>query len=1039
MSISRKIIDLAPIVLLIFCLFLLLPYCPFFNQPSAGLDPSYHIANHLAHQFHLVYGRDFVFTYGPLGILYSRYPIAISLGVYLLFDLYLLVSALFVLKAIFKVHFGPGALLYLVIALILNIGVSQPDHWYMLFLLFYVLAFIRGPFQLFPVFQAALLSLLCFYCKLNLGIVAMLVFLVGITYAVMVRRTSIRTYALILLGYLLFIWLSAMALNVYLPGYIRGSLHLIDAYNDAMSLDGDQMGRYLIAALIVMAVFVLILGYRIQAVIRRKERGKLSGELLTGGIGALLVFVFFKSAFVREDAVHAEQFFVAVVPLAGLLYLYSRPGRDRWVLGVGCWAILVVSYIVLPELTEGWVSWRRVASMAVLRDKGLMAARYFNGIRQYNTALDASAQLARKDNALRRIVGDATIDIAPTEISTIYFNGLHYDPRPVVQSYSVYDGYLDSLNYQKYRSADAPEYVLFSLSSIDNRQPFFDEPRTKLALISGYRIVGKIGDDLLLKKRIGALRLRPAAVADTIAARIDQDIPIGQGAGLQVSKLLIHYNFRGKMRRLLYHPPRLELAITLADGEVKLFRGVKPLLADGVLLNKYVENTDDFQFLLQTAGRMNQPISKIRVITDPGEHGFDSSISLISTRYYFSNPSREEALVDSLAIAGLLTGYEQYRPRLVDTGGFIPEHFRLGIEKMQQHSRLLKIEGWAFRRDADNMGNAPTIVLSAVGASYALPTVMRTRADLNGSFGRADLASSGFVAMADQHELLPGSYRVGVLIRDTVNRKAWVDYDTYAGVTIMGDRIDKTDGQHLGALSGGNMVSGLEQAVINYDQLIISGWAFVKGSGSGVIPTNVLLRSGKTVYRIPAVVGSRGDVAGVYKDAAALNAGFMIRRRIDALPADTYTIGIEKWDSAGRVHVLIFTDRTIQLGSTDFQPAPLDPLPSTVDLPMNVESLRDSGNKIVVSGWVAAKTANIRTGKILILLKAGNAAYSAGVLQAARADVSAAFRKQGMEGAGFVSTIDKTGLLPGRYQVGIAIYQDTVGVVRWTDRTVTVP
>ncbi|HEU5165402.1 MAG TPA: hypothetical protein VFU29_07675, partial [Chitinophagaceae bacterium] len=70
----------------------------FYHRPLEGIDASWNIAIHLAHKYNLIFGKDFVFTYGPLGILYSRHPISVNLFVYLLFDLYFLVTFFFVMK-----------------------------------------------------------------------------------------------------------------------------------------------------------------------------------------------------------------------------------------------------------------------------------------------------------------------------------------------------------------------------------------------------------------------------------------------------------------------------------------------------------------------------------------------------------------------------------------------------------------------------------------------------------------------------------------------------------------------------------------------------------------------------------------------------------------------------------------------------------------------------------------------------------------------------------------------------------------------------
>ena len=46
--------------------------------PSVGLDPSWEIGINLAVQNHMRFGQDFVFTFGPLGILATRLPIGMG-------------------------------------------------------------------------------------------------------------------------------------------------------------------------------------------------------------------------------------------------------------------------------------------------------------------------------------------------------------------------------------------------------------------------------------------------------------------------------------------------------------------------------------------------------------------------------------------------------------------------------------------------------------------------------------------------------------------------------------------------------------------------------------------------------------------------------------------------------------------------------------------------------------------------------------------------------------------------------------------------
>src|SRR3954469_22853519 len=82
--------------LIIFLLFIAFPFL-FVKVPGTGLDPSWNIAIHLALKYDLVFGKDFVFTYGPLGFLCTRLPIAVPAAVYVLFDIFFLFNFLYIL------------------------------------------------------------------------------------------------------------------------------------------------------------------------------------------------------------------------------------------------------------------------------------------------------------------------------------------------------------------------------------------------------------------------------------------------------------------------------------------------------------------------------------------------------------------------------------------------------------------------------------------------------------------------------------------------------------------------------------------------------------------------------------------------------------------------------------------------------------------------------------------------------------------------------------------------------------------------------
>ena len=74
--------------LLLFSVILYLIPKNIWNSPGTGLDPSWELSINLALKHHLVWGKDIIFTYGPLGYLSTFVPVYASsffIGAYALF------------------------------------------------------------------------------------------------------------------------------------------------------------------------------------------------------------------------------------------------------------------------------------------------------------------------------------------------------------------------------------------------------------------------------------------------------------------------------------------------------------------------------------------------------------------------------------------------------------------------------------------------------------------------------------------------------------------------------------------------------------------------------------------------------------------------------------------------------------------------------------------------------------------------------------------------------------------------------------------
>lgn len=1009
---------------IVFFIFLLFPAF-FYKLPEEGIDPSWNIAIHLAHKYQLIFGKDFVFTYGPLGILSSRLPITINLFVYLLFDLYFLITLFFILKASMKNHFGYGLVLFIFLSFIIGMYEGL-DQWYFVFFLFYLFSFLREPKSIAYIIQAALLSIICFYFKVGLGITAIVIFLITISYAALRKKISLIRLGAILFLYVLVIWIISLLLHVNLEGYIVNSLHLIDAYNDAMFRPlGNIYMVFIYMALLIISVIAFWIIYRIVVSISRKQIVQNLDELFIYGIVALSAFVVFKSGFVRADT-HIYQFFKSIGLIVTFLYLHAPEKSGKRIAAICCWVVLAISSWSVNFIPGSYQPYSRLVNLSFFSIKVGEIKNYFDGLKKYNSELRASDNLTSAKNELKNVIGDHTVDIIPAEISKIYFNGLRYNPRPVIQSYSAYDGYLDSLNYQKYMAPDAPDYILFALNSIDNRYPFFDETKTKLAILSHYTIIGDVKGDLLLKKKPIYENLVKTN-EEIINLKFGDVVTIKKVTPLQYSKILIKYNLWGKIKRLFYHPPLLKITVTLDNGDTESFRGIKPILAGGVILNKYVDSEKEFQLLMQSDGRLNANIKKIRFESDSDEGGFASDIKIVTSYYAFAKKQTEEYTSDSLSIEKLLMEDDRYKPRLVSPPSYVEKTLRYGINSFKAHSHFIRVEGWAFLEKTNNKQMLVKALLRSGDKFYELPSENKLRKDLPVYFGRQDIEKSGFTSLISKSHLPPGDYQLGIAVIDPENQKSWVNFTDYH-TQIRSDKykLEKITSIDLASVSRNNIQYGIDFIEEDEEKIIVKGWAFVNNTDSKKTATNLILKNRESIYRISTDITQRIDVIAHFKDSLLGYSGFYVCIPKGKLPNGLYNIGIEKIYLDRKEQSLRYTDEKLRLGIPEiFAPASISELPATAEFLSGIDFVKDDKEVVSISGWALKNIDRIQNTTIKIILKSDNAQFVSETELKSRPDITSALKsKFNLEDCGFSAKISKRNLPKGRYQIAILISEE---------------
>lgn len=594
----------------LFCLLQLAPRYFLFPAPGTGLDSSWQLSLILAFRNGLIFGRDYVFTYGPLAFLSLRFPESGLLSAYYLFDL---------------------GLLFLLIPLICEIWNSKPnwktwtllcstcltygllDHgldlpFSLLFLCFFHLFnFVRFR-NIFSFLSAVILSLLIFYIKPSVGLAAIL----GVS-AVLISDLSLR-HLLFYAGCLL---LSAFWLPVDLPNYFSTALEFSRGYDDAMYFPLKD-SRLLAAVLVPGAIFVAaILANFKQAF---STRSAVWQTLLTCGA----LFLLFKQSFVRADA-HVETF-IRFAPL--FIGLYCRNMQDRLRRHTSLALLLFVGFSVC-FFTNG----RTLDDVFTAHLKGLLrySKEFVTGQISVTeeTALPPGTKLPHE---ILAHIGNDTVDVIPWNIAYAYYNHLTYNPRPVIQSYAAYTEKLDRLNSAKYESDSAPKHLLFSFDCIDLRYCFWDETQTKIAMLEHYQPHLVSGEFLVLDRHAPALRPHETT-SSTGRAHLNQWITPLDDSRITLAKVNLRYSPIGSLKSFFYKVPPLNVEFELADGKTITHRAVKNILQGGVIWNFYVNSVSDTQLFFADKEKQLPRIKRLRFISSEPwafEKSFEYSESTLS-------------------------------------------------------------------------------------------------------------------------------------------------------------------------------------------------------------------------------------------------------------------------------------------------------------------------------------------------------------------------------------------------------------------------
>ncbi len=604
-----------------------------FGLPDIGIDASWTEALALTIDQNKVFGRDFIFNYGPLGYLNTGIlPKSISVFVLILLHISTLLNYLFIIWFGFqKAGDSWKTVAIASLCILLPWGfISDISFTYFYFFLFWLL-FAQQTKRSIGLFFALLIALLLFYVKVNLSLIVYTLFGLTLLYFWFCRIFNFKIIFTALSVLVIVTYLLSLLLNVDIAAYLLASTKIIDAYQDAMAVvivsTPELIFCLSITGLILLSVLIVV-WLHFKTIWQDKK------VILLLIFIAIAWFLDFKQAHTAISFPNLLGYYIFMPPLAVLLYLYSPKSMNQSVgrLFVIIFCLQLVAIQAIRFRSSGNTAKGYVLSFVSNDIKSKSKSRLttsdifeiilnktpFNYIKNavsYRYENYFQTNLRPLPASFLKQLGHKTIDIVPTDIDYLYFNQLNYNPRPVIQSYQANSDWLMAKNGGKYLSETAPEVVLYRVEGFREQNPFWVETDLTKALLRHYEITDSIitnSHSFVVFTKKSTIKTLIYRAIQNKEFKLNEEIDVANSDNPVQFSANVEYSFWGKIARLFFQPPYLFCTVTHEDGSQDTFRAVDKILKGGIVVNRRIGTQAEVTSFFGGQNQRNLRVTKIR-------------------------------------------------------------------------------------------------------------------------------------------------------------------------------------------------------------------------------------------------------------------------------------------------------------------------------------------------------------------------------------------------------------------------------------------
>lgn len=547
-----------------------------------GIDPGWQWAVNQAHSAGLVFGRDIVFTYGPLGFL--MVPLDVSSNL-LVANIFLIAVQVLLAAALAALYFRDRRLSALATFVVLFViarhqGLSIEGF----FLIVVGLLALLGVFadRRLPLAAAALLAAILLMVKMSLGVASLVILVAAFIIARFIFHRPYRFALGLLLFPVTLIILAALFFDR--PGsffsWLQLSAQVVSGYSVAMSLIGP--GVQVAVGLIVVGVWFGL------SVVLRHDRRLLACNL----VFAPVVLIQFRLAFVRQDS-HQLQFIPFMLALIAISSLFTHRQRQ-----VGAHVAAFAALLIAGALTGlvDPVARGLLPASLLTGGSGPRALSQLLHIRATREALAADSKvnlepLRLRDN-LRGLLEDSRngVGTLPWEIQYCPANRLDWNPTPTLQLYSAYTRDLDLWSAEHYAGDDAPQFIINSFGGVGMNRQLFETPATWRTIFINYelRSVWWMPETaLLLERRKDPPKWKLEEVARSTVVLDGPSAPVPASDHLLFADINLRFTGIGRIQKTLFRVPAVALVMTHESHHATACRFIPGTAGNSVLINRF--------------------------------------------------------------------------------------------------------------------------------------------------------------------------------------------------------------------------------------------------------------------------------------------------------------------------------------------------------------------------------------------------------------------------------------------------------------------